>query len=176
MISELNRTARAAGRLRRFTVAAMLLMVSSLPASAVQPDEVLPDPSLEARARALSRELRCMVCQNQSIDDSDAPLARDLRVLVRERLKSGDSDRQVLSFLTDRYGEFVLLKPRLAWHTALLWLTAPVLLVLGAGALIATARRRKALAVTAPLTPAEEARIAELLDRGSTDAPSGSKP
>jgi cytochrome c-type biogenesis protein CcmH len=173
MMSELN---RAAGRLRRFTVAAMLLIVGSLPASAVQPDEVLPDASLEARARALSRELRCMVCQNQSIDDSDAPLARDLRVLVRERLKSGDSDPQVLSFLTDRYGEFVLLKPRLAWHTALLWLTAPVLLVLGAGALIATARRRKALAVaTAPLTPAEEARIAELLDRG-TDAPSGSKP
>jgi len=175
MMSELNRT--AAGRLRRFTVAAMLLIVGSLPASAVQPDEVLPDPSLEARARALSRELRCMVCQNQSIDDSDAPLARDLRVLVRERLKSGDSDRQVLSFLTDRYGEFVLLKPRLAWHTALLWLTAPVLLVLGAGALIATARRRRALAVaTTPLTPAEEARIAELLDRGGTDAPSGSKP
>jgi cytochrome c-type biogenesis protein CcmH len=170
MMSELN---RVAGRLRRFTVAAMLLIVGSLPALAVQPDEVLPDPALEARARALSRELRCMVCQNQSIDDSDAPLARDLRVLVRERLKGGDSDPQVLSFLTDRYGEFVLLKPRLAWHTALLWLTAPVLLVLGAGALITTARRRKAVA-TAPLTPAEEARIAELLDRG-TDAASGSK-
>jgi cytochrome c-type biogenesis protein CcmH len=178
-MAELSRTMRAVGRLRRFTAAAVLLIVGSLPAFGVQPDEVLPDPSMEARARALSRELRCMVCQNQSIDDSDAPLARDLRVLVRERLKSGDSDRQVLNFLTDRYGEFVLLKPRLAWHTALLWLTAPVLLVLGAGALIATARRRKAAlagAATAPLTPAEEARLAELLDRGSTDAPSGSKP
>ncbi|HEV3185048.1 MAG TPA: cytochrome c-type biogenesis protein, partial [Xanthobacteraceae bacterium] len=78
------------------------------PARAVQPDEMLPDPALEARARTLSRELRCMVCQNQSIDDSDAPLARDLRILVRERLKAGDSDRAVIDFLTARYGEFVL--------------------------------------------------------------------
>ena len=91
-------------------------------ALAVQPDEVLSDPALEARARALSKELRCMVCQNQSIDDSDAPLASDLRVLVRERLKAGDSDRQVIDFLVARYGEFVLLKPRFNWHTALLWL------------------------------------------------------
>ena len=90
--------------------------------SAVQPDEMLTDPALEARARALSQELRCMVCQNQSIDDSDAPLARDLRVLVRERLTAGDSDQQVLDFLVARYGEFVLLKPRFRWHTALLWL------------------------------------------------------
>src|SRR5215475_9445743 len=88
---------------------------------AVQPDEILPDPALEARARALSRDLRCMVCQNQSIDDSDAPLARDLRILVRERLTAGDSDTQVIDFLVARYGEFVLLKPRLAGHTLILW-------------------------------------------------------
>ena len=98
-------------------------------ALAVQPDEILSDPKLEVRARALSRELRCMVCQNQSIDDSDAPLARDLRVLVRERLVAGDSDAEVLDFLTARYGDFVLLKPRLTAHTALLWL-APFAIVL----------------------------------------------
>src|ERR1041385_2537859 len=88
--------------------------IGATPVQAVQPDEVLPDPKLEARARDLSRELRCMVCQNQSIDDSDASLARDLRVLVRERLSAGDSDQQVLDFLTARYGEFVLLRPRLS--------------------------------------------------------------
>ena len=90
---------------------------SASPALAVQPDEMLSDPALEARARELSRELRCMVCQNQSIDDSDAPLARDLRILVRERLQAGDSNNQVLDFLVDRYGEFVLLRPRLHWRT-----------------------------------------------------------
>src|ERR1700757_2363023 len=100
----------------------LLALFMSVPhALAVQPDEVLSDSTLEARARGLSKELRCMVCQNQSIDDSDAPLARDLRILVRERLTAGDSDRQVLNFLVARYGEFVLLKPRLSWHTALLW-------------------------------------------------------
>src|SRR5438270_12417732 len=92
------------------------------PVWAVQPDEVLSDPALETRARDISRELRCMVCQNQSIDDSDAPLARDLRLLVRERLKAGDSNNQVLDFLTARYGEFVLLRPRFTARTALLWL------------------------------------------------------
>ena len=104
---------------------ALLLARRHAALRAVQPDEVLPDPTLEARARALSKELRCMVCQNQSIDDSDAPLARDLRILVRERLKAGDSDQQVLDFLVARYGEFVLLRPRLHWHTALLWLGPP---------------------------------------------------
>ena len=88
----------------------------------MQPDEILTDPALEARARVLSKQLRCMVCQNQSIDDSDAPLARDLRILVRERLQAGDSNSQVLDFLVQRYGEFVLLRPRLHWRTALLWL------------------------------------------------------
>src|ERR1700744_167782 len=88
------------------------------PAFAVTPDEMLKDPALEARARALSQQLRCMVCQNQSIDDSEAPLAHDLRVLVRERLKAGDSDRQVIDFLVARYGDFVLLKPPFEWRTA----------------------------------------------------------
>src|ERR1700720_1558205 len=106
----------------QFLVVALTLSLAAPRALAVQPDEILSDSTLEMRARALSKELRCMVCQNQSIDDSDAPLARDLRVLVRERLQTGDTDQQVLDFLTARYGEFVLLKPRLTWHTALLWL------------------------------------------------------
>src|SRR5512144_1934997 len=108
----------------------VLVLAASPGALAVQPDEILTNAALEARARALSKELRCMVCQNQSIDDSDAPLARDLRVLVRERLQAGDSDRQVIDFLVARYGEFVLLKPRFSAHTALLWLgPAAVLLI-----------------------------------------------
>ena len=105
------------------------------PALAVQPDEILQDPVLEARARDLSHELRCMVCQNQSIDDSDAPLAHDLRVLVRERLTKGDSDQQVLDFLVARYGDFVLLKPPLRWHTLLLWGLPPAALIAGMRAL-----------------------------------------
>src|SRR5512145_251009 len=113
-------------------LAIAFLWLSALPALAVQPDEVLSDPALEGRARHLSKELRCMVCQNQSIDDSDAPLARDLRILVRDRLKAGDNDSQVIDFLVARYGEFVLLKPRFQWHTAVLWMAPPVLLVLGA--------------------------------------------
>src|SRR5580698_1998776 len=113
---------------------AIMLAVSLLaPAAAwaVQPDEMLPDPVLEARARALSKELRCMVCQNESIDDSEAPLAHDLRVLVRERLKAGDTDQQVLDFLVARYGEFVLLRPPLSWHTVVLWGLPPAALLIG---------------------------------------------
>jgi cytochrome c-type biogenesis protein CcmH len=108
----------------------------------VQPDEVLPDATMEARARGLSKELRCMVCQNQSIDDSDAPLARDIRILVRDRLKAGDSDTQVIDFLVARYGEFVLLRPRLHWDTALLWLGPPATLLGGSLVLFLIARRR----------------------------------
>src|SRR5262247_4159319 len=105
--------------MRRFAAITLLLATITLSSSlAVQPDEILKDPALEARARGLSRELRCMVCQNQSIDDSEAPLAKDLRVLVRERLTAGDSDPQVLDFLVARYGEFVLLRPRFEWYTA----------------------------------------------------------
>ena len=148
---------------------AVILVLSLLaPTSswAVQPDEMLPNPVLEARARALSRDLRCMVCQNESIDDSEAPLAHDLRVLVRERLKAGDTNQQVLDFLVARYGEFVLLRPRLSWHTAALWGLPPGLLLIGIVMLIVVIRRRGPAAGSsnaAPLTMAEETRVAELL-------------
>ena len=112
----------------RCAIAAVVAVLAARPAHAVQPDEIMTDPAKEARARDLSRELRCMVCQNQSIDDSDAPLARDLRLLVRERIAAGDSDRQVMDFLVARYGEFVLLKPRFEPHTLLLWLLPPLAL------------------------------------------------
>ncbi|HXQ07145.1 MAG TPA: cytochrome c-type biogenesis protein, partial [Bradyrhizobium sp.] len=109
----------------------VLALVGATPLHAVQVDEILPDPALETRARAISHELRCMVCQNQSIDDSEAPLARDLRLLVRERLKAGDSDTQVVDFMVARYGEFVLLRPRMSWHTAILWGAPLTILVVG---------------------------------------------
>ena len=141
-------------------IALCLVLAASTPALAVQPDEVLSDPALEARARTLSQELRCLVCQNQSIDDSDALLARDLRLLLRERLKNGDSDKQVLDFLVARYGEFVLLRPPLGWHTALLWLAPALLLIAAAIGLFAVARRRLARPAAEPgLTPEETARL-----------------
>jgi cytochrome c-type biogenesis protein CcmH len=138
------------------------------PLHAVEPDEMMANPVLEARARALSKQLRCMVCQNQSIDDSEAALARDLRLLVRERLKAGDSDQQVLDYMVARYGEFVLLKPPLSWNTAILWGVAPGVLLFGAIALVIVVRRRKSRRApdeSAGLTAAEEARLAELLRR-----------
>ena len=147
----------------------LLVLVFSLlamfPLRAVESNEMLSDPGLEARARNLSRELRCLVCQNQSIDDSEAPLAHDLRVIVRERLKAGDTDTQVMDFLVARYGEFVLLKPRLSWHTLILWGAPPATLLLGIVLLIVVSRRRRnALAPeTVNLTSAEEDRLAELL-------------
>jgi len=134
----------------------VLLILTAGPAWAVLPDEVLADPALEARARALSANLRCMVCQNQSIDDSNADLARDLRVLVRERLTAGDSDGQVLDYVVSRYGEFVLLKPRFNWRNALLWGT-PLLLLLG-GAAFAVGRARGGNASAAAALSAEEQR------------------
>ena len=142
-----------------------LSLVWSLPVGAVQPDEILSDPKLEARARALSQELRCLVCQNESIDESEAPLAHDIRVLVRERIQAGDSDTQVISFLVSRYGEFVLLKPPLSWHTAMLWGLPPGLLLVGIVLLVVAARRRAAPSSGEPanLTSAEEARVTELL-------------
>ncbi len=141
-----------------------LLLLTSLPVRAVEPNEMLADPVLEARARTLSKELRCMVCQNESIDDSGAPLAHDLRVLVRERLKAGDSDAQILNFLVARYGEFVLLKPRLSWHTAVLWGLPPAALLGGMVALLVVVGRRRHPAAAPPnLTPSEEARLADLL-------------
>src|SRR5215216_692398 len=142
----------------------LLGLAAATPVLGVQPDEILGDPALEARARVLSRELRCMVCQNQSIDDSDAGLARDLRLLVRERLQAGDSDRQVLDFLTARYGEFVLLKPRFGLHTALLWLLPAGFLVIGAcGLLVLMRRQRRESPGDAALSAAEQARLAKLV-------------
>ena len=132
-------------------------------AFAVEPKEMLSDPALEARARALSRELRCLVCQNESIDDSGAPLAHDIRVLVRERIKAGDTDRQVIDFLVARYGEFVLLRPPLSWHTAALWGLPPGLLLIGILVMVVMARRRAEVPATGTLTPAEEARVEQLL-------------
>jgi len=145
--------------------AAVLLVALSLSAAhAVQPDEVMADPAKETRARDLSRELRCMVCQNQSIDDSEAPLARDLRLLVRERIAAGDSDSQVIDFLVARYGEFVLLKPRVERQTLLLWAVPPLVLIAGAIALWMQARRLATQAGAQPaLTPDEEKRLSKLM-------------
>jgi cytochrome c-type biogenesis protein CcmH len=153
--------------MRRF---AMIVVLAALLAPntvfAVTPDEMLKDPVLEARARDLSRELRCMVCQNQSIDDSEAPLAKDLRLLVRERLTQGDSDRQVLNFLVSRYGEFVLLRPPLEWHTLLLWGASPLVLFGGIIALLIMARRRKnAVTPVTALSEAEQRRLSTLVDQ-----------
>ncbi|WP_238121542.1 cytochrome c-type biogenesis protein [Xanthobacter sp. NFM-26] len=156
---------RALHRLLLVLACALVMLGSGLPAGAVQPDEMLKDPALEGRARTLSSELRCLVCQNQSIDDSDAPLAHDLRVLVRERLVAGDSDQQVLDYLVSRYGEFVLLRPRLSWSNALLWVAPFAVLIIGAVASILAFRRRRqaAVAAQAALTPEEEARFKRLL-------------
>ena len=150
-------------RARCLFALALAALAWAAPARAVQPDEMLPDPGLEARARNLSRELRCMVCQNQSIDDSDAPLARDLRILVRDRLKAGDDDKHVLDFLTARYGDFVLLKPRFSWETAALWGTPAALLLFGGLGLFIFLRRRAPAAATSGLTAAEQARVEEIL-------------
>lgn len=143
----------------------LLLACESNVALAVQPDEILKDPALEARARNLSRELRCMVCQNQSIDDSEAPLARDIRVLVRERLSRGDSDQQVIDYLVARYGEFVLLRPRFEWATALLWGLPPAALLVGVIGLFVVARRSKSVVIEpATLSADEQNRLSTLVD------------
>ena len=161
--------------MRRVLASLCLLAAIGLwPAHAVLPDEVMADPAKEARARNLSRELRCMVCQNQSIDDSEAPLARDLRLLVRERIKGGDSDAQVIDFLVARYGEFVLLKPPLSWHTLALWGLPPAALAFGIVVIVVVLRRRAPLPpaqAAANLTAAEEARLAELLRVGPHATP-----
>ncbi len=141
------------------------LLLTTLPSFAFNPDEVLSDPALEARARGLTSQLRCMVCQNQSIDDSNAELARDLRVLVRERLTQGDSDEAVINYVVSRYGEFVLLKPRLSARTVLLW-GAPIgLITIGTICVFVFSRRRAVLAEGQKLTADEEARIRELLEK-----------
>ena len=140
-----------------------LLCLWVIPAAAVQPDEILSDSQLEARARTLTKELRCMVCQNQSIDDSDAPLARDLRLLVRERLQAGDSNQEVIDFLVARYGEFVLLRPRFSAHTAILWLTPIGILLIGVFVFVLLSR--KPAKPDTNLTPHEETRLSEILRR-----------
>ena len=151
-------------RIRAGAFALLVVMMGSSSAYAVQPDEIMSDPVNESRARDLSRELRCMVCQNQSIDDSEAPLARDLRLLVRERIAAGDSDAQVIDFLVERYGEFVLLKPRLNPHTLLLWLLPPLALAGGGLALWVHGRRRaKSAMAQDQLTAEEEARLEQLI-------------
>ena len=152
--------------LRAALAAALILAAAAV--GAVQPSELMKDPALEARARALSAELRCMVCQNQSIDDSDAPLAHDIRVLIRDRIGAGDSNEAVRAFLVSRYGDFILLKPPFELSTALLWLSGPLTLALGAfGVYLA---RRRASPPPPPLTPEEERRLAEIAGDGEPAA------
>jgi len=151
---------------RLLAALAMLLCLAATGAhAATSPDEVLADPALEQRARALGKQLRCLVCQNQSIDDSDADLARDLRLLVRERLVAGDSDAAIIEFLTARYGDFVLLRPPVRPATWGLWFGPLLLLVAaGAGIVIFLRRRRAAVTAAAPLSAEEQARLEALLD------------
>lgn len=143
-----------------------VLIFTSAVALAVEPDEMLPDPALEARARALSAELRCLVCQNQSIEDSNAPLARDLRRIVRERVAAGDSDSAILDYLVARYGEWVLLKPRFSWQNLLLWLGPLLFLVIGGIVVALVLRRQRSAAPVAPPLSAEEQARLELLLKG----------
>jgi cytochrome c-type biogenesis protein CcmH len=149
-----------------------LLLALCAPAFAVNPDEMLADPALEARARDISGELRCLVCQNQSIDDSDADLARDLRIIVRERLTAGDSDGEVMDYVVARYGEFVLLRPVFAAHTIILWVAAPLILLAGLAYIWLSARRRQPQ-VAEELSPQEQAALDELQSGYVQDA--GSK-
>jgi cytochrome c-type biogenesis protein CcmH len=148
----------------RFVLALIAALLFSASAFAVQPNEVLKDPALERRAREISAGLRCLVCQNQSIDDSDAQLAKDLRLLVRERLVAGDTNDQVESFLVQRYGEFVLLKPAFGAHTLLLWLTPALVLILG-GIGAYAAMRRRPQATAAALDDGEREALETLLKR-----------
>jgi cytochrome c-type biogenesis protein CcmH len=153
---------------RRGYCAALLfmLMAFATPAFAVNPDEILTNPALEARARTLSQELRCLVCQNQSIDDSDAGLAKDLRVLLRERITAGDTDAQAMTYIVNRYGNFVLLKPPFQWNTALLWLTPALLLLLAGGGFYSYLRRGERKPEPTALNAEDEARLAQLLEDG----------
>jgi cytochrome c-type biogenesis protein CcmH len=150
----------------RFVLALIAALVFGGAAFALQPDEVLKDPALESRAREISAELRCLVCQNQSIDDSDAQLARDLRLLVRERLVAGDTDEEVRDYLVQRYGEFVLLKPTFRAHNLLLWLTPVLVLALGALGAYAASRRRPQ--PPAALDDEERKALDALLDRDAS--------
>jgi cytochrome c-type biogenesis protein CcmH len=156
------------------SLAVLAALLVSGAAMAVEPDEILQDPALEARARAISSGLRCLVCQNQSIDDSNAPLARDLRLLVRERLQSGDSDAQVMEFIEDRYGEFVLLRPPFSWRTVILWAAPPFALLLAVWMSVRAWRRRQTLSAAtageaAPLSADEESRLRKILSESQGD-------
>jgi cytochrome c-type biogenesis protein CcmH len=147
---------------RAFAIVLMVLFLAPMQGFAVQPDEILDDPVLETRARAISADLRCLVCQNQSIDDSDAELARDLRLLVRERLVAGDSDRDVIDYIVARYGEFVLLRPVMALHTVVLWVAAPLILIVGLILVILGARRKHAEPEAQKLTREEKKALERL--------------
>lgn len=140
----------------------VLFVFLATPALAVRPDEMLADPVLEGRARALSQELRCLVCRNENIDDSDADLARDLRLLVRERIRTGDSDAQAMAFIVDRYGEFVLLNPPAAGANLVLWLAGPAMVLAGGAIALAMLRRRSQAAEPVPLSSADQTRLADL--------------
>ena len=146
----------------RALLAILVLMAMAVPVHAVQPDEVLDDPALEERAREISKEIRCLVCRNESIDDSNASLARDLRLLVRERLVAGDSDNEVRAFLVTRYGEFVLLKPIFSMANAALWFAGPLIFLLGLIASVLYLRRQRT-ATTEGLSPEEQAELDRLL-------------
>ena len=152
-------------RLLAFQLVVLLALLAA-PVLAVQPSEMLADPRLEARARAISEELRCLVCQNQSIDESNADLAHDLRVLVRERLVAGDSDAQAVKYIVDRYGQFVLLKPPVEPATYVLWLSPALLVLFGAAGIIVYLRRRRAQLEPAALSAAEEAELKRLIEEG----------
>ena len=142
----------------------LLILMLATPAMAVQPDEILADPAMETRARDISKGLRCLVCRNENIDDSNAELARDLRLLVRERLVAGDTDQEVEDFVVDRYGEYVLLKPTFSLGNAMLWLAGPVLLIIGGWISLVFIRRRGAGAVaTDGLSDEEQAKLDTLL-------------
>lgn len=147
----------------RGLVLALALLAS--PAFAVQPDEMLTDPGLEARAREISRNLRCPVCQGEDIDDSNAPISRDLRLAVRERLVAGDSDAQVVDYIVARYGEFVLFQPRAEGANLILWLAGPAMLLAGAAIAYAATRRRAVAAEAEALSEADKARLAELTQK-----------
>lgn len=153
----------------RVLLLAFSLLFAAAPAFAVNPDEVLSDPALEARARALSANLRCMVCQNQSIDDSNAELARDLRVLVRERIVGGDTDEQVVDYVVSRYGEFVLLKPRLSTRTLVLWGAPAALFAIGIFVLVVQVRWRTPVSASQPLSADEKAQVERLMTEGQAD-------
>lgn len=151
----------------RVLAALLAALLMAGPALAVLPDEVLKDAALELRARAISATLRCLVCQNESIDDSNADLAREIRLIVRERLVAGDTDEQVVQYLVDRYGEFVLLRPVFAPHTLILWTAAPIVLMIGGIAIVIAARRKRAGAAPAEASLTDdEQRALDELDSG----------